>query len=170
MDKLSEKIVSTLKSNTYNSVYLNTLAKLPIIITREGTFINNIEISGDTYPVLLETGEKYLGELQTEVRDNIEKENNEPENVAQLKITEIIEWLSRKCRLVNVEKFHYDDTWYTHRCSIKDEYSAENFGILQVGNLPFRSLDKLMKFNDEYKDLTLNSKLLSKSDCKSKCK
>ena len=144
MDKLSEKIISTLKSNTYNSVYLNTLAKLPIIITREGTFINSIEISGDVYPVLLETGERYLGELQTEVREIIEKENYEPENVVRLKIAKIVEWLSRKCRLINVEKFHYDDTWYTHRCSIDKDYSAENFGILQVGNLPFRSLDKLM--------------------------
>ena len=69
MDNLSEKIISTLKSNTYSSVYLNTLAKLPIIITREGTFINSVEISGDVYPVLKDTNEKYLGELKTEVRN-----------------------------------------------------------------------------------------------------
>lgn len=144
MDKLSEKIISALKSNTYNSVYLNTLAKLPIIITREGTFINSMEISGDVYPELLETGEKYLGELRTEVRDIEELENYEPENIVRLKVAKIVEWLSRKCKLINVDKFHYDDTWYTHRCSIDPNYSAENFGILQVGNLPFRSLDKLM--------------------------
>ena len=47
MNKLSEKIVSTLKSNTYNSVYNNTLAKLPIVVTKEGTLDG---INGHVYP------------------------------------------------------------------------------------------------------------------------
>ena len=55
MDKLSKKIVSMLKSNAYDSVYVNTLAKLPIVVTREGTFY---EINGDTYAIDSETGKE----------------------------------------------------------------------------------------------------------------
>lgn len=140
MDKLSEKIVSTLKSNTYNSVYLNTLAKLPIIITNEGTFINNIEVSGDVYPVI--DGKPYLGELHIHEHETKQLENYNPENIVYLSSAKLTEKLSRKCRLINVKKFHYDDTWYGYRYSV--DKPEETFGILQVGNLPFRSLDKLL--------------------------
>jgi hypothetical protein len=94
MDKLSEKLVSTLKSNTYDSVYFNTLAKLPIIITKEGTYVKNGS-------------------------DDITKET----------------------RLINVKKFHYDDTWYGYKESV--DHPEETFGILKVFNLPFKSLEKL---------------------------
>ena len=97
MDKLSEKIVSTLKSNTYNSVYFNTLARLPIIITKEGTYVKDIVIDGDNL------NEYTIGK-----------------------------WLSRKTRLINVKKFHYDDTWYNYKDSI--DYPEETFGILKVFN------------------------------------
>jgi len=146
MDKLSEKIISTLKSNTYNSVYQNTLAKLPIVITEEGTYINKIEIDGDLYfAVTSEDGsikETYSSnEIQVDVKDTVFTDYN-PDNVVALNKINIEKELIRKCRLVNVEKFHYDDTWYSHRCSVDNR--IENFGILQVGNLPFRSLDKLV--------------------------
>lgn len=140
MSKLSKKIISMLKSNTYNSVYLNTLAKLPIVVTGEGTFINSIEVNGDVYPINNQTKEEYLDELQLIVHDIIQSDYN-PESVAYLR-TIIVEWLSRKCRLINVKKFHYDDTWYAHRYSV--DYPEETFGILKVDNLPFRKLDKLM--------------------------
>ena len=66
MDKLSEKIVSMLKSNTYNSVYVNTLAKLPIVVTREGTFN---DVIGDTFPIDLDNEEEYLDGLYLIIHD-----------------------------------------------------------------------------------------------------
>lgn len=140
MKKLSEKITSKLKSNTYNSVYLNTLSKLPIVVTGEGTFVNAIAVSGDVYPINNETHESYMGELQLLSHQILNKDYN-PDSVSYLR-TEIVEWMSKKCRLVNVKKFHYDDTWYSHKLSV--DYPEESFGILKIENLPYRPLDKLM--------------------------
>ena len=136
MDKLSEKIVNTLKSNTYNSVYINTLAKLPIVVTREGTFN---DINGDTYPIL-DTGQEYVDGVQVSI-DEITGTDYIADQIAYLKILPQ-SWLWRKCRINNVNKFHYDDTWYSHRYSV--DYPEETFGILEVSNLPFRPLDKLI--------------------------
>lgn len=46
MKDLSKVITEELKSNTFNSVYLNTLAKLPIVVTEDGALIKNIKIIG----------------------------------------------------------------------------------------------------------------------------
>lgn len=198
MDKLSKKIVSMLKSNAYDSVYINTLAKLPIVVTREGAFLSNnsdvIDQNGDTYPINLDTGEEYedgvnlviqnilqtnsvedriaylrlLSELYGDINaysidgdtypidlysgreyidglhtivHDVYETDQESDNVVFLR-TLLMWWLWRKCRIANVKKFHYDDTWYSHRYSV--DYPEETFGILEVANLPFRPLTKLI--------------------------
>ena len=78
MNKLSEKIVSMLKSNAYKSVYINTLAKLPIVVTREGTYLKGEEqeteyINGDTYPISLETNKEYADGVSLIVNNIIER-------------------------------------------------------------------------------------------------
>lgn len=118
MDKLSEKITNKLKSNTRDTVYLNTLTKLPIVVTRYGTFNETIDSNIE---------QEYINYMQS---------NETPD-----KNDYLLFWLWRKCRIVNVKKFHYDDTWYSHRCSV--DYPEETFGILEISNLPFRPLTKL---------------------------
>lgn len=137
MDKLSKKIASSLKSNTYNSVYINTLAKLPIVVTREGAFNNT---NGDTYPINLDTGEEYIDGVNLTI-NNISSTDYTADELAYLRII-MSPWLWKKCRIINVKKFHYDDTWYSHRYSV--DYPEETFGILEISNLPFRPLTKLM--------------------------
>jgi hypothetical protein len=139
MDNLSKKILTKLKSNTYNSVYLNTLAKLPIVVTGEGIFINSIEVIGDVFSINNKTKEQYIQELQLLVHETLEKDIN-PDSVEYL-IHEIVEMLNKRCRIYSVDKFHYDDTWYTYRYSV--DYPEETFGILKVDNLPFKSLYNL---------------------------
>lgn len=137
MEKLSKKIVSMLKSNAYDSVYVNTLAKLPIVVTREGT-LN--EIIGDNNPAIDLTQQEYFNELHLIFNDNYKTEYTEDE---LLYLKTVLTWsLWHKCRVVNVEKFHYDDTWYSHRFSV--DYPEETFGILEISNLPFRPLNNLM--------------------------
>lgn len=55
----------------------------------------------------------------------------------------ITEWQAnaRKWRILNLKKFHYDDTWYTYRFSA--DYPEQNFAILEVENLPFKPMTKL---------------------------
>ena len=136
MNKLSEKIISTLKSNTYNSVYANTLAKLPIVVTRDGAYA---EIDGDTYPIF-DNNESYLDGVNL-VDVTTSQTEYTAEELAYLRIINTLS-LWKKCRINNVKKFHYDDTWYSYRLSV--DYPEETFGILEVSNLPFRPLDKLM--------------------------
>ena len=136
MNRLSEEIISALKSNTYNSVYTNTLAKLPIVVTREGAYT---EINGDTYPIF-DTGESYLDGV-TLVDNTLSETNYTAEELAYLRLVTTIS-LWKKCRINNVKKFHYNDTWYSHRYSV--DYPEETFGILEVSNLPFRPFHKLM--------------------------
>ena len=199
MIELSKKIVSMLKSNARDTVYINTLAKLPIVVTREGTFLSNgngetEQVNGDTYPINLDTGEEYTEGSNFIIHDilqtnnvadrlaylrlisefdniinaysidgdtfpidldsgreyldgvhaiihDISQTNEVSDNVVYLR-TLLMWWLWRKCRIVNVKKFHYDDTWYSHIYSV--DYPEETFGILEVANLPFRPLTKLM--------------------------
>lgn len=136
MSKLSEKIVSMLKSNAYDSVYINTLAKLPIVVTREGTFY---EINGNIYAIDSDTAEEYIDGLHLIVHDT--NQTDYAEDKLAYSRTVLMWWLWRKCRIINVKKFHYDDTWYSHRYSV--DYPEETFGILEISNLPFRPLTKL---------------------------
>ena len=183
MDELSRKIVSMLKSNAYDPVYVNTLAKLPIVVTNkhasndingdvypidmnteeeykdgveliyhntlpEGTITDIIaylrvktgDITGNTYPIDLDTGREYLDGVHAIVHD-VSQTDQADDNIAFLR-TILKWWLWRKCRIVNVKKFHYDDTWYSYRYSV--DYPEETFGILEVFNLPFRPLTKLI--------------------------
>ena len=135
MSKLSEKIVGMLKSNTYDSVYMNTLIKLPIVITKEGTFNETI---GDVYGIDSDTNEEY-NDLDI-IINNTFRTNKTEDNLVYLR-TILHWWLWRKCRINNVKKFHYDDTWYSYRYSV--DHPEETFGILEVSNLPFRPLAKL---------------------------
>lgn len=186
MDTLSKKIVSMLKSNSYDPVYINTLAKLPMIVSGvtnkkhtlndingdtypildNGTIyedgvdliINNIlesnniedkiaylrilseiiekEISGDTYAIDYNTGRNYIDGLHLIIH-NVSETDIEDKDVVFLR-TLLMWWLWRKCRIINVKKFHYDDTWYSHRYSV--DHPEETFGILEVSNLPFKPL------------------------------
>ena len=48
----------------------------------------------------------------------------------------IVKYIEKKCRIYNVNKFHYNEKWYSYRFSV--ENPEETFGILKVENLPFR--------------------------------
>lgn len=143
MDKLSKKITSMLKSNTYDTVLVNTLAKLPIVVTKKYTFNDT---NGDVYPIDLDDGREYLDGVHAIVHDTyqIEEIKNKDEDADEIVFlrTILTWWLWRKCRVVNVKKFHYDDTWYSYRYSV--DHPEETFGILEISNLPFRPLTKLV--------------------------
>ena len=199
MDKLSKKIVSMLKSNTYHTVLVNTLPKLPIVVTRKDAFNNKVKRvdNGDTYPIITDTGEEYLDGVDllihnimrcTSIADKITylrllsgydnscvdentypiigdtypidsdtnreyldgvhaivhdvmETDQEEDNVVFLR-TMLLWWLWRNSRIVNVKKFHYDDTWYSYRYSV--DHPEETFGVLEISNLPFRPLTKLI--------------------------
>ena len=183
MDELSRKLVSMLKSNAYDPVYVNTLAKLPIVVTKKRTFndingdvypvdnntqeeykdcvdliyhkivsegnITDIiaylrvvmrEITGDTFPIDLDSGREYLDGVHPIIHDVSQTDKIEDDLVFLRTILNW--WVRNKCRITNVKKFHYDDTWYSYRYSIDNP--EETFGILEVSNLPFRPLTKLM--------------------------
>lgn len=140
MNDLCKKIISKLKSNTYNSVHDNLLSKIPILIDGNGSNINTISVNGDTYYINNETGERCLDELELIIKDIIQS-NKDPEVIAYLR-TSILKWMSKICKIVNVKEFHYDDTWYVHKDSVDNP--DESYGILRIDNMPFRSFNKLI--------------------------
>lgn len=134
-DKAYE-IAKTLKSNTFSSVYPNTLSKLPIVVTSEGIFINGIEVKDDIIP---EDGVIYTDNLQV-IKDRV-LESGDPDS-NPINENTIIKYMIKKHKIYPVKKFHYDDTWYVHKCSDTDPESS--FGILKFNNIPYRSFEKLL--------------------------
>jgi len=140
MKDLSKEIVKKLKSSTFNSIYLNTLAKLPIVVTEEGAFIKNVSISGGLITEVDEDTHLDLPENIEQWSHKLLNAGYDPDSIKLLKTT-VEQRLTKKCKLTSVKKFHYDDAWYSYRFS--SDYPEETFGILRLDNMPFRSFDKL---------------------------
>lgn len=140
MSELSKATVSRLKSNTYSTVYKNTLAELPIVVAGEDEFIEKVEATPIVDAINKETGERYTGGIDTIKKSTIASFEREPEQIQYLRSVDI-DWTIRRYNIQNVRKFHYNDIWYAYKASVDNP--EETFGILKVENLPFRKLDKV---------------------------
>ena len=127
------EIVKALTSHTLNSVYNNTLKKMPIIIDNKETVPVDVDSSNPYYEYQNSdtTSEEYERTAET-VDTSTGKTSYSTETYQQ-------KFGIKHCKLTVQKKFHFDDRWFSYK------YSADEpeftFGIIQVDNMPYRSFE-----------------------------
>ena len=133
-----EKLLSTLRACTLSDT-INQRSKLPIVISGKDTFI----VSARKDNVLTDDNNTINNE-EIFIVDS-ELLNSDPDNLDDVILLNDtnIQYKVLKCRLVNSQKFHYDDKWYYYKYSVDEP--EFNFGIIKVSYMPYNSFENKLE-------------------------
>lgn len=136
-----QSLLTDLKSHTVSSVRNNQKYKLPIVIKTRTNSVHNYYKDNIGYEII-DTNEYNEADI-TLTNNTITK--TEDEDSYMLLQHANVGYYSKRCEVINVDQFHYNDTWYSYKYSYDN--LEKTFGILRVENMPYNSFDGKRNMN-----------------------
>lgn len=135
-----QALISLLRSHTVSAVRNNHKSRLPIILTtddkiKEDNISDNVVVERHIDKVIERP------KILTEYIENVRaiKKDFTDEDIILFLEKYYNEVYIEKRNIYVVNKFHYDDRWFSYKYSVDEPQFT--FGILQVENMPFNSFE-----------------------------
>ena len=130
-----QKLLSALRQCTSSYAEENQKYKLPIIISGEGSFV----LSAEKDNIITESNGALDDKELIDFNNSLSNTNPEDlENIMFLKSANVV-YGTKKCKLLNVSRFHYNDKWYSYKYSVDEPQFT--FGIIKTSAMPYNSFE-----------------------------